>query len=92
MLSKKDLTSAEMQSVRLQRRPTTLITANGSEDTNEEATVCVKDVDLFVTAQLSEDTPPVLSHGPLGEDRGYFFEWTGGQKLKLEKKNKKKYF
>ena len=74
MLSKKDLNSAEMETVRLKRQQTTLITANGSVDTDEEATVCVKDLDLFVTAQLSEDTPPVLSHGPLCEDRGYFFE------------------
>ena len=58
-------------------------------DTNDEATVCVKDLDLFVTAQLSEDTPPVLSLGQLCEGRGYSFEWTGGQKPKLEKKNKK---
>ena len=92
MLSKKDLNSAEMESVRLQRRRTTLITANGSVDIDEEATVCVKDVDLFVTAQLSDDTPPVLSLGPLCEDRGYFFEWIGGQKLKLEKEKSRKYF
>ena len=32
--------------------------------------MCVKDVDLFVTVQLFEDTPPVLSLGELCEDHG----------------------
>ena len=33
--------------------------------TNEDATVSVKDLDLFVTVQLLVDTPPVLSLGKL---------------------------
>ena len=44
--------------------------------TNEEATVNVKDLDFFVTVQLLEDTPPVLSHGQPCEDHAYSYEWT----------------
>ena len=32
----------------------------GEVNTNEEAIAYVKDLDLFVTVQLLEDTPPVL--------------------------------
>ena len=39
----------------------TIITANGTITTTEEATVCVKDLDMFITVQLMEDSPAVLS-------------------------------
>ena len=39
------------------------MTANGDGQTNEEATVYVNDLDLFVTAQIFEDTAAVLSLG-----------------------------
>ena len=42
--------------------------------------MCVKDLDLFVTVQLFEDTPPVLSLGQLCEDHGYSSDCTGGPK------------
>ena len=37
----------------------TVITSDGSIDTTEEATVYVKDLDMFVTVQHIEDTPAV---------------------------------
>ena len=37
-LSKKDLTSAELETLRTSRNPTTVITANGEVQTSEEAT------------------------------------------------------
>ena len=40
MISKKDLNSAELETVTTSRSPTTVITANGEVQTNEEATVC----------------------------------------------------
>ena len=71
MLSRKDLRSADLETVRVSRNPTTVVTANGVVQANEEATVYVKLFDLFVTVQLLEDTPPVLSLGELCGDHGY---------------------
>ena len=77
-LSKRDLNVAEMDIVQVSRRTTTVITANGSIETNEEATVDVKGLHLFVTVQLLDDTPPVVSLGQLCEDHGYSYEWIEG--------------
>ena len=43
MVSKKDLNSAGLETMRTSRNPTTLMTANGEVQTREEATVYVKD-------------------------------------------------
>ena len=45
-----------------------------------KATVYVKDLDMFVTVQLLEDIPPVLSLAHLCEYHGHSHEWTSGQK------------
>ena len=71
VLSKKDLSSDEMETLRRSRSPTTVVTANGEVQTNEEAQVYVHDLDLFVTVQILEDTPAVLSLGTFCEDHGY---------------------
>ena len=42
-----------------------MMTANGEEQTREETTVYVKELDLFVTVKLLEATPEVLSLGNL---------------------------
>ena len=63
----------------------TLVTVNGDVHTKEEATVYVKELDLFVTIMLLEDTPAVLSLGKLCEDQGYTYHWTSGQKPRLIK-------
>ena len=55
MLSRKDLNSAELES------PTSVVTANSEVQTKEEATVYVKELELFVIVMLLEDTPAVLS-------------------------------
>ena len=47
MVSKKDLHSAELETMRTSRSPTTVMTANGEVQTGEEATVHVKQLDLF---------------------------------------------
>ena len=46
------------------------MTANGEVQTREEATVYVKELDLFVTVMLLEETPAILSFGKLCEDHG----------------------
>ena len=52
--------------------PTTVVTAKGEVQTKEEATVNDKELGLFLTVKLPEDTPAVLSLGKLCEDHGYF--------------------
>ena len=67
MVSRKDLNSAELETVRISKSPTTVVTANGEVPTKEEATLYVRELDLFVTVVLLEDTPAVLSRGKLCE-------------------------
>ena len=45
--NRKDLNSNELETVRVSRNPTTVITANGEMQTNEEAAVYVNDLDLI---------------------------------------------
>ena len=45
----------------------------------------VKELDLFVTVKLLEDTPGVVSLGKICEYHGYSSEWTSGQKPHLIK-------
>ena len=71
MLSRKDLSSDEMDTLRRSRTPTAVVTANGEVHTNEEAQVYVHDLNLFVSVQLLEETPAVLSLGTLCEDHGH---------------------
>ena len=89
MVSKRDLNSAELESMRTSRSPTTVMTANGEVPTREEATVYVKELDLFVTVTLLEEIPAVLSLGMLCEDHGKNNHWTSGQKPHLTKKGKR---
>ena len=53
------------------RSPMTVITANGEVQTNEEATVYVRELDIFLTMKLLEDTPAVLSPGKLCDEHGF---------------------
>ena len=80
MLSRKDSNPAELETVRVSRNPTTVTAATGKVQTNEEATVYAYEWDLFVTVQILEDTPAVLSLGKLCDEHGYSYEWTSGQK------------
>ena len=63
-----------------------VMTANGEVQTREEATVFVKELNLFVRVMLLEETPAVLSLGRLCEDRGFSYHWISGQKPHLTKK------
>ena len=83
MLRRKDRNSAELKTVRISKSPTTVVAANGEVHAKEEATVHVKELDLFVTVKLLDDTATVLSHGKFCQDHGYSYEWTTGQKPQL---------
>ena len=75
--------SAEIQD------PTSVVTANGKEQTNEEAQENVHDVDLFVTVQILDDAPAILAPGKLCEEHGYTDEWASGVKTHLTKQGQK---
>ena len=64
---------------------TTVITANGEVQTHEEATVCVKQLDLFLTMKVLENTPAVLLLRKFCDEYGYSYEWINGQKPHLIK-------
>ena len=80
MISKKDLSDAEMDTLTKSCSPTIVITANGEVQTHEEATVYVKELGLFLTMKVLENTPAVLSLGKLCDENGYSHECINGQK------------
>ena len=85
MISKKDLSNAEMDTLTKSCRPAIVITANGEVQTHEEATVYVKELGIFLTMKVLENTPAVLSLGMLCDENGYSYEWINGQKPHLIK-------
>ena len=85
MISKKDLNDAEMDTLTKSWSPTIVITSNGEVQTHEEATVYVKELDIFLTVKVLEGTPAVLSIGKLCDENGCCYEWINGQKPHLVK-------
>ena len=85
MISKKDLSNAEMDTLTKSCSPTIVIPANGEVQTHEEAIVYVKELDIFLTMKVLENTPAVLSLGKLCDENGYSYEWINGQKPHLIK-------
>ena len=85
MISKKDLSDAEMDTLTKSCNPTIVTTANGKVQTHEEAIVYVKELDIFLTMKVLDNTPAVLSLGKLCDENGYSYEWINGQKPHLIK-------
>ena len=85
MISKKDLIDAEMDTFTISCSPTIVITARGEVQTHEEAIVYVKELDIFLTMKVLDNTPAVLSLGKLCDESGYSYEWIHGQKPHLIK-------
>ena len=83
MVTRRDINYAELETVRISKNPTTVVTFNGEVLAKEEATVYVWELDLFVTVMLLEGTPAVLSLGILCEELGYSYRWTSGRKPHL---------
>ena len=65
MMSKKELSSEEMDTLRRSRTPTVVLTANGKCTPVKKKQVFVHDLNLFVTVQLLEETPAVQLLGKL---------------------------
>ena len=80
MISIKDLNGAEMDTLTKSCSPTAVITANGEVQTHEETTVYVKELDIFLTMKVLENTPAVLSLGKLCDENGYSYEWINRSK------------
>ena len=85
MISKKDLSDAEMDTLTKSCSPTTVFTADGEVQTNEEATVYVRELDIFLNMKVFENTPAVLSLGKVCDENGYSYEWINGRKPHLIK-------
>ena len=68
MINRKDLNSAELETVRTSRCPTTVITVNGAVQTHEEATDYVRELGKCLIVTIFDDTPVVLSLGKIFED------------------------
>ena len=85
MISKKELSDAEMDTLTKSCSPTIVITANREVQTHEEAIVYVKELDIFLTMKVLENTPAVLSLGKLCDENGYSYEWINGKKPHLSK-------
>ena len=85
MISKKDLSDAEMDTLTKSCSPTIVITANGEVQTHEEAIVYVKAFDIFLTMKVLGNTPAALSLGKLCDENGYSYEWIHGHKPHLIK-------
>ena len=83
MISKKDLSDAEMDTLTKLCSLSIVITANGEVQTHEEAIVYVKELDIFLTMKVLGNTPAVLSLGKLCDENGYSYEWINGQKPHL---------
>ena len=56
VISAKDLNIAEMDTLTKSCCPTIVTTANGEVQTNEEATVYVKELDIFLTMKVLKNT------------------------------------
>ena len=67
MTRKAELSPEELETIRVSRY--------GSIDATEEGTVYVKDLDIFVTVRLLEDSPAVLALRKLRGDNGYSYGW-----------------
>ena len=86
MMSKKDLSLYELDTLRRSRNRTVVLTANGQVHTNEEAQVNVHDLNLLVIVQLLEETLAVLSHGKLCEDHGFSHGWVSSQEATVDQR------
>ena len=71
--------SDQMDTLRRSRTPRAVLTATGEVQINEEAQVFfVHDLDLFVTVQLLDETPAVLSLRMLCSEHGCSYEPKNG--------------
>ena len=61
IISIKDLGYSEMDTLMKSCSLTIVIVVNEKVQTHEKATVCVKELDIFLTMKVLENTPAILS-------------------------------
>ena len=86
MISKNDFGDAEMDTLTKSCSPTIVITADGEVQTHEKAIVYVKELDIFLTMKVLENTAAVLSLGKFCDENGCSHEWINDQKQNLSRK------
>ena len=69
MIFKKELSNTEIHALTKSCSPTTVITAKGEVQTHEKAIVYVKELGIFLTLKILENTPAVLSLGKLCDEK-----------------------
>ena len=84
MISQKDLSDDEMDTLTKWCSPAIVITANREVQTHEETTRYVKELGIFLTMKVLENTSAVLSL-KLCDEHGYSYEWIDEQKPHLIK-------
>ena len=87
--NRETLNEAEFETVRASKNPTVLMTANGEMLAKKVAKVYVRELDLFVTVMLLEETPTVLSLVKPCEDLVCTFQWISSQKPHLIRHGKR---
>ena len=84
MISKKDLSDAEMDSLTKSCSPTIVITVNGEVQTHEEATVYVKELDILLNYESRRKlASSLIASESFAMKDGYSYEWINGQKPHL---------
>ena len=86
MISKKDLKSAELETVTTSRSPTTVITANGEVQTHEEATHSQFMSRNWKNSWLwksSKTRQQFYRSESFCDENGFSYEWINGQKPHL---------
>ena len=85
MVSKKDLNSAELETMRTSRSPDheDIEESDDGGDGQRRGANKRRSDDLFVKVTLLEETPAVFSLAKLCEDHGYTYHWTSGQKTHI---------
>ena len=71
MMKKKDLSEAEKDTLTKSCSPTIVISANGQVQTNEETTVYVKELDIFLTMKSSKIRQQYYRSGSFCDENGY---------------------
>ena len=90
MVSKKDFNKAELETVRISKSPTVVMTANDEVLAKEEATENVRELDLFLKVMLLEKyTRQFFQLENFAKNLGTCYRWTSGQKPHLIKNGKK---
>ena len=75
MIGEKELHESERATIRKVKEPFLIQTAHGIVPCDKEARIYVHDLNVWVWAGLSEDSPAVLSMGLLCKSMGFSFSW-----------------